>query len=308
MLFYRIEQRQEIQTIVQDPYTPKQIIRNAVRLLMQSGIFPLKEFDTWEATMVKTYPILKMFIDEAYSRRLMAMQLRNTAGWQGYINQNMYNILDVGGKEDTNNNTTVMVPAVAAAIATAGVPGGSTYAATTALTIAANVMATINQLLANQTAIMQHIAVINISPPQTIAALAFKVPPIHSVSIPTQHGYAGGGYNQGRSTAQKGQRHGGGRGGHSGRSERRCNPFATHIANLGRGTAQHPPPLGGFNGAAIPNAGFPGAANPPPMQPPQHQRQENYSNIYKRYNNWNVCFKDGHNLQTCPFQKANHQT
>jgi hypothetical protein len=46
MLFYQIKQCQEIQTIAQDPYMPKQIIANAVRLLMQSGIFPLKEFDT----------------------------------------------------------------------------------------------------------------------------------------------------------------------------------------------------------------------------------------------------------------------
>ncbi len=95
MLFYRIEQCQEIQTIAQDPYTPKQIIGNAARLLIQSGIFPLKEFDMWEATAVKMYPILKTFIHEAYSRRLMAMQLRNTAEQQGYVNQNIYNILDI---------------------------------------------------------------------------------------------------------------------------------------------------------------------------------------------------------------------
>jgi hypothetical protein len=48
MLFYRIEQCQEIQTIAEDPYTPKQIISNAVRLLMVSGIFPLKEFNMWD--------------------------------------------------------------------------------------------------------------------------------------------------------------------------------------------------------------------------------------------------------------------
>ncbi len=42
MLFYLIEQYQEIQTIPQDPYTPKQIISNAICLLMQSGIFLLK--------------------------------------------------------------------------------------------------------------------------------------------------------------------------------------------------------------------------------------------------------------------------
>ena len=69
MLFYRIEQCQEIQILAQDPYTPTQIINNAVRLLQQSGIFPLKEFDTWDVTTIKTYPALKTFIQEAYTRQ-----------------------------------------------------------------------------------------------------------------------------------------------------------------------------------------------------------------------------------------------
>ncbi len=59
MLFYRIEQCQEIQTIAQDPYTPKRIINNAIHLLMQLGIFPLKEYNTWESMPIKSYPILK---------------------------------------------------------------------------------------------------------------------------------------------------------------------------------------------------------------------------------------------------------
>jgi hypothetical protein len=84
------------------------------------------------------------------------------------------------------------------------------------------------------------------------------------------------------------------------------------MANLGHRRVQHPPQLGGSHGAAVPTTGFPGAAIPPPMQPPQ-KRKANYSNIYKRYNNWNVCFwcgfdiEDGHTPQTCLFQKANHQ-
>jgi hypothetical protein len=155
----------------------------------------------------------KTFIHEAYARCLTAMQLRNTAGQHGYVNQNIYNILDINSKEDTNDNTTVTVPAVAAAMMPAGLPGGSTFAATTASTITADVMAAINQLSTNQTAIMQHIAVMNISPPQACIAPAFNVPPIHSVSIPIQNGYAGGSYNHGRSNAQTGQRRGGGRGG-----------------------------------------------------------------------------------------------
>ncbi len=82
MLFYRIKQCQEIQTLAQDPYSNMQIINNAVRLLMQSNIFPLKEFDTWETITPKTYPALKTFIHKAYTCRLMAMQLHNTVGLQ----------------------------------------------------------------------------------------------------------------------------------------------------------------------------------------------------------------------------------
>jgi hypothetical protein len=65
MLFHQIEQCQEIQMITQDPYTPTQIINNVVQLLMSSGIFLLKEFDTWEAMAVNLYPLLKTFIHKA---------------------------------------------------------------------------------------------------------------------------------------------------------------------------------------------------------------------------------------------------
>ncbi len=42
MLFYRIEQCQEIQPIGNLPYSKEQIIANAVRILLQANIFPLK--------------------------------------------------------------------------------------------------------------------------------------------------------------------------------------------------------------------------------------------------------------------------
>jgi hypothetical protein len=171
MLFYPIKHCQEIQPIAQDPYTQKQIIGNAVRLLMQSGIFPLKEFKTWEAMPIKSYPILKLFINEAYSRHLMAMQLRNTASQQGYVQQNMYNILDVDSGEETDDETTVTLPTLAAAMATpGGTMIGSTYAAMNAVTITAEVTAAINQLLTNQMHIMQQMAAMNIaSPPPAIS-------------------------------------------------------------------------------------------------------------------------------------------
>jgi hypothetical protein len=80
MLFYRIEQCQKIQRIGKLPYSGEQIIANAVRILIQSNIFPLKEFDAWEATALKTYPALKTFMHEAYGRRLTALALRSTSG------------------------------------------------------------------------------------------------------------------------------------------------------------------------------------------------------------------------------------
>jgi hypothetical protein len=131
---------------------------------MQSGIFPLKKFDMWEVMPVKSYLILKTFIHEAYSRRLTAMQLRNTAGQQGYIQQNMHNILDIDDGEETNNKTTITLPTVAAAMATAGgTMTGSAYAVTNASTITTKVTAAINQLLANQMHIMQQMAAMNIT-------------------------------------------------------------------------------------------------------------------------------------------------
>ncbi len=67
MLFFRTEQCQEIQIIGQDSYSQTHIINVVVRLLMQSGIFPLKEFETWDTMPNKTYPGLKTFIHEAYT-------------------------------------------------------------------------------------------------------------------------------------------------------------------------------------------------------------------------------------------------
>ncbi len=84
MLFYRIEQCQEIATLAGDPYTQMQILNTVVRILMQAQVLPSKEFDTWEQTPYKTYPGLKTFIHEAYTRRLQSLALSTTTGRQGY--------------------------------------------------------------------------------------------------------------------------------------------------------------------------------------------------------------------------------
>jgi hypothetical protein len=84
MLFYRIEQCQEIQRIGKLSYSDEQIIANAVQILIQANISPLKEFNTWKAMTPKTYPALKTFIHKAYSRHLTAMALRSTSGQNEY--------------------------------------------------------------------------------------------------------------------------------------------------------------------------------------------------------------------------------
>ena len=102
MLFYCTEQCQEIQTIGQDPYSPTHIINVVVRLLMQSGIFPIKIFKTWAAMPNNMYPGLKTFIHEAYTRRLTAISLQNTTGSLGYVgnNTNAFTIINPSTGED----------------------------------------------------------------------------------------------------------------------------------------------------------------------------------------------------------------
>jgi hypothetical protein len=48
MLFYRIEQCQEIANLAEDPYTLMQIMNTVVLILMQAQVLPSKEFNTWE--------------------------------------------------------------------------------------------------------------------------------------------------------------------------------------------------------------------------------------------------------------------
>ena len=58
--------------------------------------------------------------------------MQNTAGGQGYIQQNMYNILDINGANNTNDDTTATIPGVERATTPSSDNAGSTYAATNA--------------------------------------------------------------------------------------------------------------------------------------------------------------------------------
>ncbi len=144
-----LEQCQEIQVLAQDLYTNTQIINNAIKLLMQSSIFSLKEFDDWEAITPKTYPALKTFIGAAYTCRMLAMQLPNMAGQMGYTpqNQNMYNIFG-------NNNNTMATNNEPTKLTT----GSSITRGHTVATIQDLVIQAINQLSANQHTLMNQMA------------------------------------------------------------------------------------------------------------------------------------------------------
>jgi hypothetical protein len=139
-----------------------QVINNAVQLLMQGGTFPLKEFDDWEAVMPKRYHTLKTLIAAAYTRCILAQQLRNTvAGQQGYVPpfHNMDNVFAKEDDTDTTDTTKTNIPALTMGSTIMGVQTG---------TIHDSVANAINQLSANQTVLMNQIAVLsytNVPPP-----------------------------------------------------------------------------------------------------------------------------------------------
>ena len=93
VLFRRIEDCQEVQILGNDPYTPQQLINNAIRLLLATGLYTRDFDDEWDRQdeIDKTWPNLKSFIQAAYTRRLNATAA--TSGGQGYAHHNAFNAL-----------------------------------------------------------------------------------------------------------------------------------------------------------------------------------------------------------------------
>jgi hypothetical protein len=149
-LFCRIEQCQEIAVLACNPYSGVQVINNTVRLLMQASIFPMKEFDDWEAVTPKTYPALKTFIAAAYTCHILSQQMRNTAGQMGYASQthNMYAALNDKDEARTATDGTTTTLNVAA------MTTGSTLTGAHTTAVPESIANAINQLSANQTALM----------------------------------------------------------------------------------------------------------------------------------------------------------
>jgi hypothetical protein len=164
--------------------------------LKQARNIPLKEFDNWEAVTPKTYPALKTFIAAVYTRRILAQQLRNTAGQQGYVPtpHNMYNVFPEEDNTDTPAATTMNIAAL-------------TAESTITATIPDTVANAINQLSSNQTALMKQMAAMSYTNVPPLPTLQHQ-PPIQQLTILVQQSFVGaalGGFNYGNG--------GGGRGG-----------------------------------------------------------------------------------------------
>ncbi len=132
----------------------------------------------------KTYLLLKTFIHDAYTCRLTAITLCNTAGQLGYVaNQNMFNMFcnNNPDQQNTENNAT-MVTQTAVVATTSTSTLGSTYAATASAAIPPEVTMAIKQLLANQTTIMQQMAAMSFRPPPAQHSNV-HVPPMHNVQL-----------------------------------------------------------------------------------------------------------------------------
>ncbi len=212
MLFYRIKQCQEIATLAGDPYTQMQIMNTVVRILMQAQVMPSKEFDTWEQTPNETYPRLKTFIHEAYTRCLQSLALRTTTGQQGYAlggGTNMFNILGRKDKDtDTADNATTTTATQTAAFTMASTLG-TTYGGATA--IPSKISLAINQLAVNQLAIQQQMAAMTLAANEPAHHTQFHIPPIQNMGQQPFAGAAQGIFNTGRGGGGR-QRGGRGRG------------------------------------------------------------------------------------------------
>jgi hypothetical protein len=266
---------------------------------MQAQVLPLKEFNTWEQTPVKTYPGLKTFIHEAYTRRLQSLALCTMTGQQGYSQggTNMFNMLaDKDKDEDTDTADDVTTVTQTAAYTTASTLGNTYKGATT---IPLEISTAINQLAANQVAIQQQMAAMTFAANAPSPHMQFQIPPIQNMGQQPFAGPAQGIFNPGQGGGGR-QRGGRGRG---------CT--GSHGGGRGRRAFAHRIP-GGYGGIPAFVDGLPVVFVPPTGARMTAPFQ---SNLTKRYTNWNVCWScgfdvdDGHTSARCPTHwcKTDHQ-
>jgi hypothetical protein len=148
-LFRCIKDCQEVQLLGEDEYTPKQLLNNAIRLLLR-GLYT-RNFEEWDKKQKadQVWTELKTFIQEAYTCRLNATNI--TAKQHGYV-QNAYAALAEESTDEEGNDVQTVITQMAALTTQSKIMAASN-AVTTSL-----VMTAINQLAANQQAMLQQIA------------------------------------------------------------------------------------------------------------------------------------------------------
>ena len=140
VLFHRIKDCQEIMTLEDNPYTPMQLLNNAIRLLLGCGLNQ-RNFEQWDRKLVadKVWINLKPSIQEAYQHRLNATG--NTSGQHGYM-QNACAVLKES--DDDKDGDMAMVITQMAALTTQSQLTAASTAATSS-----SVAAAIQQLNTN---------------------------------------------------------------------------------------------------------------------------------------------------------------
>ncbi len=300
VLFCHIEECTETALLGKNPYINKQLIMNAIRLLLSTGLYT-RAFEDWDqlTDASKTWIALCQIIQDAFQRRLNA--LAPTSGHQGYapalpFQQNAFNVL---ANDDSDEDTADTVPTQMAAL---------TYQSQLTAAIATDASQQMDQyvqtltqqqeqLHQTQHQIMEQLAALSLNHGNGDRGVGRKGcphPPPPTPFAPNQFGCHNFG-NQGGQGRGRGRGRGRGPPAFTGGHTTPPMSITTRRAH----TFPAPPTLGGRGYFT-------------PM--PQAQVAAPYSNITKQYVNWNACYscgfdvKDNHTSQTCllHLRKQNH--
>ena len=331
VLFRRIEDCAEIAILGRNPYTDRQLLQNAIRLLLTTGLY-VRAFEEWDrlAPAAQTWVALRTMIQEAFQRRLNATA--PTAGHHGYAPalpyQNAFGALtgddvdDEDGEESIAESITNQLAAL-------------TYQSQMTALTAANSTQHNAQQLANIEANQQ----------ATHSTLHQIIAQLNAVTFNASDAGRGNqmfqaqGYQQGRGRGRTPGGGGRGRGFGRGPPQYVGGNFPTIPTTHGRGVPNAPqgggfpqgfgghqggparppafvpstfaPPYGGQNGGQHGPQPYRGTAG---VQGQMQQPQQPYSNVSKKFANWNACYScgfdiaDGHTSMSCPahLRKATH--
>ena len=264
-LFRRIEDCQEVQLLGEDEYTPKQLLNNAIRLLLQCRLYT-RNFEDWDKKLVadQIWTDLKTFIQDGPGG------INSTPQCDKHSRMRM-----------PRSQKTLLTRTIITQMAALTMQSQMTAASQAATT--SSVTSTINQLVANQQAMSQQIAAfanVGRAPPAAVQfPTQLTVPPI---TIPPIGNFQGRG-NRATQRAGRGRGDRGGRQGLSG-GRNTHTPFANYIT---RQAGRSLPTI-----AALPTAGMPFTGAGPGTANATH------SNIVKWYANINACFSCGFDVET----------